>query len=200
MHEILVAGGLKADSVRDLRTHSCRATLLSWAAKFGIKAGHRRLLGYHAKPKDQAMLEYSRDSLAAPLRELCAMLDEVANGSFVPDSTRSGYFARSALRVGVRSRHAALLGQGVQQEPSAHSESHTTTEVSSAATSNQSEEAAEDEKSQSSSEEPGACGGACGSCLAAAGGRLSGDAGSWCNSCRAAWRKGAPGSHGKREE
>jgi hypothetical protein len=193
MHEILVSGGLAADSVRDLRTHSCRATLLSWAAKFGIKAGHRRLLGYHAKPKDQAMLEYSRDSLAAPLRELCAMLDEVANGSFVPDSTRSGYFARSAARVGARARLEVLLGQGAQAEPSAHSESHTTTENSSNATSNQSEVEAEDEKSRSSSEDLGASGSACGSCVAAEGGRLSGDVNSWCNCCRAAWRKGAPG-------
>ena len=70
LHEVLTAGGLSADSVSDLRTHSCRATLLSWCAKYGVKGEHRRLLGYHARPKDTSMLEHSRDAIAEPLRKL----------------------------------------------------------------------------------------------------------------------------------
>ena len=47
--------------------------------------------GYHSKPKDKAMLEYSRDALAEPLTALCEVLDEVSQGNFDPDATRSGY-------------------------------------------------------------------------------------------------------------
>ena len=98
LHEVLTAGGLTADSVSDLRTHSCRATLLSWCAKYGVKGEHRRLLGYHARPKDNSMLEYSRDAMAEPLRKLGEVLEAVARGEFLPDSSRSGYFRERRTR------------------------------------------------------------------------------------------------------
>ena len=99
MQEILRAGGHSAESVSDVRTHSCRATLLSWGAKYGLREGVRRLLGYHSKPADKAMLEYSRDALASPLRQLGELIEAVAQGSFLPDSTRSGYFPISRKRA-----------------------------------------------------------------------------------------------------
>ena len=42
------------------------------------------------------MLEYSRDASAEPLRQLGELLEAVAVGSFLPDSTRSGYFVPRA--------------------------------------------------------------------------------------------------------
>lgn len=71
-------------------THSCKATLLSWCAKAGMRGEHRRLLGGHAKPKERSVLEYSRDALATPLDALCGILDQVRYGSFNPDADRSG--------------------------------------------------------------------------------------------------------------
>ena len=47
-------------------SHSLKATLLSWSAKFGLKGGDRRVLGYHAKSKDASVRDYARDSFAAP--------------------------------------------------------------------------------------------------------------------------------------
>eukprot|EP00971_Amphidinium_carterae_P070228 1389613-Amphidinium_carterae.2 len=47
-----------------------KATMLSWTAKFGLSAGHRRVLGYHVVPADRSMSVYARDSLAPALREL----------------------------------------------------------------------------------------------------------------------------------
>ena len=38
------------------------------------------------------MLEYSRDAMAAPMRDLGEVLRAVTEGSFRPDMTRSGYF------------------------------------------------------------------------------------------------------------
>ena len=84
-------------------THSCKATLLSWCWKFGVKGELRRLLGGHSKPKERTMLEYSRDALAGPLDALANVLSEVREGTFDPDATRSGkrgHFGRLADRVG----------------------------------------------------------------------------------------------------
>ena len=84
-----------ADSV-PIGTHSCKATLLSWAAKRGLPHGPRRLLGYHVAPKDSTMVIYSRDALADPLRQLVSLLQEVAANKFQPDLTRSGMMLAQA--------------------------------------------------------------------------------------------------------
>ena len=70
-------------------THSFKATMLSWCAKAGVGTETRKILGYHSQG-DQSMLEYSRDALAGPLRELQKVLQQVGTGSFRPDETRSG--------------------------------------------------------------------------------------------------------------
>jgi len=74
-------------------THSAKSTVLSWAAKCGIGKGTRRLLGGHAAQKDFSMLEYSRDALAEPLREVQRMFARIRAKTFLPDATRSGYMA-----------------------------------------------------------------------------------------------------------
>ena len=71
-------------------THSCKATLLSWSAKSGMKGELRRILCGHAKPKEQMVLEYSRDSLAAPLAALDRVMLQIRSGKFDPDASRSG--------------------------------------------------------------------------------------------------------------
>eukprot|EP00971_Amphidinium_carterae_P180735 3584902-Amphidinium_carterae.1 len=45
---------LRPSSVDALSTHSCRATVLSWAAKYGLRPSHRRLLAYHATAGDKS--------------------------------------------------------------------------------------------------------------------------------------------------
>ena len=80
-----------------LGSHSCKATLLSWSAKYGMAAGLRRRLGGHVKPGDKSLVEYARDEMAGPLRELDKLLEAVRLGIFVPDSTRSGRFVHDEL-------------------------------------------------------------------------------------------------------
>ena len=77
-------------------THSCKATLLSWAAKAGVKGESRRILGGHARPKDQMVLEYSRDSLAEPLVAIGRVLAQIRCGRFDPDASRSGRWGAAA--------------------------------------------------------------------------------------------------------
>ena len=84
--------GVPGESLHNIGAHSMKATLLSWAAKFGIDKATRRTLGYHVEPGDRSVETYSRDAMAAPLRHLDRVLEAVRRGTFHPDSTRSGFF------------------------------------------------------------------------------------------------------------
>ena len=78
-------------------SHSCKATLLSMAAKAGMSKEIRRTLGGHAVPGDKSVEAYSRDNLAAPLRELAMLFRVIRAGQFDPDSTRSGRWIQQAV-------------------------------------------------------------------------------------------------------
>ena len=87
---LLVRAGTPQDQLRSIGSHSLKVTTLAWASKFGVPREDRRILGYHLKAGDRTMEAYSRDSQAAPLRRLVAMLREVGAKRFLPDATRSG--------------------------------------------------------------------------------------------------------------
>eukprot|EP00439_Symbiodinium_sp_Y106_P024001 s640_g2.t3 len=73
-----------------LGAHSCKATCLTWAAKYGLSKDTRTRLGNH---NDRGSAEcYGRDTLAAPLKDLEACILAIRTGSFLPDVSRSGYF------------------------------------------------------------------------------------------------------------
>ena len=65
-------GGLPEDC--RISSHSCKATLLSFLAKFGASIPDREILGGHTG-RMKSVLTYSRDSLASPLRVLNNMLE-----------------------------------------------------------------------------------------------------------------------------
>jgi len=97
-------GSLPNDRSTKIGSHSLKATLLSWAGKYGLPPGTRRRLGGHVKPKDRSLVEYSRDELAGPLRELDRVITSVSMGLFDPDSGRSGRWTRN------ESAEAQLVG------------------------------------------------------------------------------------------
>ncbi|CAE7739579.1 unnamed protein product [Symbiodinium sp. CCMP2592] len=81
-----------AAAVRLLGTHSMKATVLSWAAKWGMTKELRMILGYHSSSRSDSDVVYGRDNVAPALRELVSMLQSIAQGTFRPDATRSGMF------------------------------------------------------------------------------------------------------------
>ena len=100
---------------------SLKVTLLSWAAKFGMDKGVRRMLGYHAKKGDTTMLAYSRDELAGPLRDLAAMLAAVRSGKFAPDLSRSGRMGAPPAASSSASGSGAGGAASVARSPAAAS-------------------------------------------------------------------------------
>ena len=75
-----------------LRSHSCKTTVLSWLAKFGVPMPVRRIVGHHLDPAAKSAETYSRDSMSPALRAVAEVVGAINNGSFAPDSTRSGRF------------------------------------------------------------------------------------------------------------
>lgn len=107
MRELLIRGGLSKKEAATYTSRSCRATALSWAAKAAIPKSDRRLLGYHAKKGDTTMLEYSRDALAGPLRQLEQVYLDIRHGRFQPDVSRSGRWKKAARDELLREMNAA---------------------------------------------------------------------------------------------
>ena len=117
---------LRNQDMRDgkykIATHSCKATLLSQAAKFGIDARSRRILGYHTASKDKSLVIYARDEMSVPVRKLVEMVEAVKACRCFPDRTRSGYFVRDGDDVEADhgdEKESELLEQEASSETSA---------------------------------------------------------------------------------
>eukprot|EP00971_Amphidinium_carterae_P167911 3326776-Amphidinium_carterae.1 len=74
---------------RKLGTHSCKATLPSWTARWGLAPSARRALGHQRKPGDRMPALYSRDHLIAPLRGVGRMIQAIKACEWDPDCPRS---------------------------------------------------------------------------------------------------------------
>jgi hypothetical protein len=127
LREILVQGGLTAGAVWNTGMHSPKATLLSWAAKFGIDKETRKDLGGHVQASDASVAAYSRDLLAAPLRKLAEVLVAVKNGIFDPDATRAGAWRDIKIEIGDDEEEEAVVAvpgsaSPVPTSPAARSE------------------------------------------------------------------------------
>ena len=72
-----------------ITSHSCKATLLSFLAKYGASIPDREILGGHTGHM-KSVLTYSRDALATPLRALEDTLQKIRSGNFDPNASGSG--------------------------------------------------------------------------------------------------------------
>ena len=72
-------------------SHSFKASCLSYLAKMGCGFSDRLALGYHVDQISMA-LRYSRDGASRPLRVREGCLQQLRDGTFKPDETRSGRF------------------------------------------------------------------------------------------------------------
>ena len=70
LRAFLVEAGCPPGQHQNLGAHSLKATLLSWAARWSMKASSRRILGNHSDRKDHSMLTYSRDVCIAALKDV----------------------------------------------------------------------------------------------------------------------------------
>eukprot|EP00435_Cladocopium_sp_Y103_P038227 s2670_g10.t1 len=93
----LLRKALKIDESEGLaiRSHSLKATALSWAGKFGLSLETRRLLGHHLDAGAKSAETYNRDSMGPAIEQMVKTLQAIKRGAFFPDSSRSGRFVAS---------------------------------------------------------------------------------------------------------
>jgi len=113
LRNILTLQGWGDDSIAGISSHSCKATLLSCCAKFGIDEDSRRILGYHLSKGSTTVKTYSRDVMVAPLRELARVLNDIKSGLFRPSGPRSAMFPEDddGEVTSIKIRFYAFMGQ-----------------------------------------------------------------------------------------
>ena len=81
---------VEPDEVKDLTTHSLKATPLSWATKSGRFSKHeKRILGHHAAPGETMIVTYGRDVMTPVLAKLQHLVDAIRSEQFDPDQPRA---------------------------------------------------------------------------------------------------------------
>eukprot|EP00435_Cladocopium_sp_Y103_P044504 s1350_g12.t1 len=69
------------DGSSGIRSHSLKATALSWAGKFGVGLETRRLLGHHLDANAKSAEAYNRDSMGPAVEQLVKTLQAIKQGS-----------------------------------------------------------------------------------------------------------------------
>ncbi len=75
---------------RRISTHSMKSTAISWTSKFGLNFEARALLARHASSVSNPTAMYSRDLLSPVMRSFIGVIEQIHDGQFAPDKTRSG--------------------------------------------------------------------------------------------------------------
>lgn len=86
----------RLQSNRLISSHSFKATILSMAAKRGLKHEDRLAMGHHAHPFKMADT-YARDAQARVIRLVDKLLLEIQSGYFNPDCSRAGRFNKQCM-------------------------------------------------------------------------------------------------------
>ena len=87
----------RKDSARQISSHSLKATLLSMAAKRGLRHEDRLAMGHHIHPFRMADV-YAREAQARCIRLVDRLLVEIKTGGyFDPDASRAGRFHKEFL-------------------------------------------------------------------------------------------------------
>jgi hypothetical protein len=75
-----------------LSSHSLKATVLSWAAKAGMAAQDKSILGRHVSAYADSSAVYARDLSIGAVSRLQDVIAQIHRGEFLPDAPRSGYY------------------------------------------------------------------------------------------------------------
>ena len=94
LRELFLSLGIVRGEGTATSTRSAKTSLLAICAKYGLPSADRALLGYHSRPGEQMVQEYSRDNQARCLRLLATVFEAIRSGAFCPDETRSGRFRK----------------------------------------------------------------------------------------------------------
>ena len=101
LRDILAEGPFSQEEVQAVSSHSLKATLLSWMAKYGLPIDDRRLMGHHLDPQYKSVVTYSRDALTCVLEKVMHLIAKMRIGSFKPDLSPAERLAHQSSGSGV---------------------------------------------------------------------------------------------------
>ena len=109
----VLTGNKIVSAARKISTHSCKATCLSYCAKYGVDPMTRPQLGYHSGGGSGLRMvhTYSRDAASEPLAKLVQVLDDIRTFKFKPDNTRSGRFDHTVVNTQSMGSHSMPQGR-----------------------------------------------------------------------------------------
>lgn len=88
--KVLFKDDIQRDPCCRITSHSCKATGLSWCAKFGTSDETRAVLGRHSTVLRGSTAIYSRDIVSSALRSFELVIQSIRESTFNPDAGRSG--------------------------------------------------------------------------------------------------------------
>ena len=80
--------GFSREQLEPISSHSLKATLLAYMNIWGSDFCTSELLGYHVNKEHGSALNYTRDCLSKPIREMVDMMLAVHEGRFRPAAER----------------------------------------------------------------------------------------------------------------
>ena len=96
---LFLAKGFSRGHLEGISSHSLKTTILAWMNMFGCSYEVSEILGYHVNKNHGSALNYSRDSLCSPVRQMVRMLNQVHDGAFVPEGDRESMFPQRHHRL-----------------------------------------------------------------------------------------------------
>ena len=79
---------VSADEARNLRSHSCKHTLLTWAGGSGLFTREERtMLGHHVEASTKSATTYDRNTMLAIHGKVLKMIYMIEDGSYRPDDS-----------------------------------------------------------------------------------------------------------------
>ena len=90
---------LEPSSNQKLSSHSGKATLLSWSAKYGLPLEVREVLGRHSRSANTTATIYSRDLQGHSIECLLQVLHSVKSGRFNPEVCRSQRWSATTVEI-----------------------------------------------------------------------------------------------------
>ena len=114
MLKIILGKIYPAAVVSRITSHSLKTTILTYLGVMGCDYTYTELLGYHLT-QHRSAINYQRQALAAPIRYMCDMLQQIRSGVFVPLAPRDKVFPEDGDQKAVVTSLEESTGLSLEQ-------------------------------------------------------------------------------------
>ncbi len=107
--------GFSREQLEPISSHSLKATILAYMNIWGCDFCTSELLGYHVNKEHGSALNYTRDCLSKPIREMVDMMLAVHEGWFKPAAGRDEFFSSKESCSPLHEQFEVDTGYGLEE-------------------------------------------------------------------------------------